>query len=102
MEQVEFLNKSLLIATVRYVLQIGGEKPITISYFDGEFRVDVLVEKGVISSIVGIVNQYDNSRRSIDHSLSEKTTQFLQEQMTSIQMQQLRLQSLADKFKNAG
>ena len=98
MDALDVLNKTLLSSALRFVMGASDGRPAMVSYYDGEFRVDIMFENGDIHNVI-VTREYNiDKRKVVDHNLSSAAGIYLKLQHRKFIDQQNRLQQLSGKF----
>ena len=98
MDPFDVLDKNALSAALRFCMQTEGHRPAMVSYYDGEFKVEILYENNDINNVVVSREFYIDNRKNVDHTISSAATLYLKTQMRMIQDQKARLQQMSAKF----
>ena len=97
-DALDVLNKSHLAAALRFTMQTSDGRPSMVSYYDGDFKVDVMFENDDVQNVI-ITREYDiDNRKVVDHNLSGVAEIYLKTQHRKFIDQQNRLQQLSNKF----
>lgn len=98
MDQLDQISKPTLTAALRFMMQVNDVRPVMLSYYDGDYRVQILYENNDINNVIVSRELVGETRQFVDHNLCNMATEFLKNQLQVIREQQARLQMLSGKF----